>query len=62
MFLMLVYAEIERRGNRTPPFEIVPPNSKKKHSGKKYQARCLEVLQWLHAEGDITRLKVSEES
>ena len=61
IFLTLVYAEIEQRWNKTPPFEIEPTNPKKKHSGKKYQARCLEVLQWLHAEGDITRLKVSEE-
>lgn len=62
MFLTLVYAEIERRWNNTPPFEIEPPDPKEKHGGEKYQARCLEVLQWLHAEGDITRLKVSEES
>jgi len=62
MFLTLVYAEIERRWNKMPSLGIVLPNPKKKHGGKKYQARCLEVLQWLHAEGDITRLKVSEES
>ena len=62
MFLTLVYAEIERRWNKTPPFEIEPPDRKKKHGGKKYQARCLEVLRWLHAEGDIMGLKVSEES
>jgi hypothetical protein len=62
MFLTLVYAEIERRWNKTPPFEIVPPSAKKKHGGKKYQARCLDILRWLHAEGDITRLEVSEES
>ena len=55
MFLTLVYAEIERRWNKTPPFEIEKPNAKKKHGGKKYQARCLEILQWLHAEGDITK-------
>ena len=59
---MLVYAEIERRWNKTPPFDIEPPNHKKKHGGKKYQARCLEVLRWLLAEGDITRLKISSES
>src|ERR1051326_967488 len=59
MFLTLVYAEIERRWNKTPLFAIVPPNTKKKHGGKKYQARCLEVLRWLHTEGDITRLEVS---
>jgi hypothetical protein len=62
MFLTLVYAEIERRWNRTPPLEIVQPNPEKKYGGKKYQARCLELLRWLHAEGDITRLKVAEES
>lgn len=62
MFLALVYAEIERRWNKTPPFAIESPNSKKKHGGKKYQARCLEVLQCLHAEGYISRLDVSPES
>jgi hypothetical protein len=58
MLLTLVYAQVERRWNRTPPFDIVPPNPKRKHGGKKYQARCLELLQWLHAEGDITSLEV----
>src|SRR5437660_3977567 len=58
MLLTLVYAEIERRWNKTPPLEIVPPNPKRKHGGKKYQARCLEILRWLHAEGDITKLDV----
>ena len=62
IFLTLVCAEIERRWNKTPPYEIEPPNRKKKRGGKKYQARCLEVLQWLHAEGDITSLDVSSES
>jgi hypothetical protein len=62
MFLTLVYAAIERRWNKTPPFEIVPPSPKKKDGGKKYQARCLEILQWLHAEGDIKTLEVAEES
>ncbi len=62
IFLTLVYAEIERRWNKTPPFEIVPPNTKKKHGGKKYQARCLDLLRWLRAEGDITRLEVSTDS
>src|SRR5215472_2501045 len=62
MFLTLVYAEIERRWNKTPPFGIEPPKPKKRHGGKKYQARCLEVLQWLRADGDITRLEVSSES
>src|SRR5205823_14681021 len=62
MFLTLVYAEVERRWNKTPPFSIEPPNPKKKHGGRQYQARCLEVLQWLHAEGDITRLLLSPES
>ena|SRR5437588_7456206 len=61
MFLTLVYAEIERRWNKTPLLEIERPNRKKKHGGKKYQARCLEILQWLHAEGDITSLEVSSE-
>jgi hypothetical protein len=62
MFLTLVFAEIERRWNKTPPFGVVPPNPKKKHGGGEYQALCLEVLRWLHAEGDITRLDVSSES
>ena len=62
IFLTLVYAEIERRWNKTPPFEIVLPNPKKKHGGKKYQARCLEVLHWLLAEGDITILVISSAS
>ncbi len=61
MFLTLVYAEIERRWNKTPPFEIEPPDPKKEHGGKDYQARCLEILQWLHVEGDITTLEVSSE-
>src|ERR1700688_1450776 len=62
MFLTLVYAEIERRWNKSPPFEIVPPNAEKKHGGKKYQTRCLEILQWLRAEGDMTSLEISSES
>jgi hypothetical protein len=62
MFLTLVYAEIERRWNKTPPFAVKQPNPKMKHGGKKYQARCLEILQWLHAEGDITRLEISSAS
>jgi hypothetical protein len=62
MFLTLVYAEIEQRRNKTPPLEIMSPNPKKKHGGKKHQARCLEVLRWLHAEGDITSLQVSADS
>jgi hypothetical protein len=62
MFLMLVYAEVERRWNKTPPFEIVPPDPTKEHGGKEYQVRCLEVLKWLHAEGDISSLEVSSES
>ena len=62
MFLTLVYAEIERRWNKTPPFAVKPLNSKMKHGGKKYQTRCLEVLQWLHTEGDITMLEISSES
>src|SRR5437762_10016292 len=59
MFLTLVYAEIERRWNKTPPFDLRPPNPKRKHGGSKYQALCLEVLQWLHVEGDITSLEIS---
>src|SRR5438128_10301110 len=62
LFLTLVYAEVERRWNKTPALAIVSPNPKKKHGGKKYQARCLDILQWLHAEGDITSLAVSSES
>jgi hypothetical protein len=62
MVLTLVYAEIERRWNKTPPFEVEPPDHRKKHGGRKYQARCLEVLRWLCAEGDITSLTISPES
>jgi len=62
IFLTLVCAEIERRWNKTPPFEIEPPIPRKKHGGKKYQDRCLEILQWLHAEGDITKLEISSHS
>jgi hypothetical protein len=62
MFLTLVYAEIERRWNKTPPFEARPPNPTKKHGGRKYQARCLDVLRWLHAEGDITKLVIKSKS
>ena len=62
MFLTLVYGEIERRWNKTPPFAIEAPSPKKKHGGREYQARCLEILQWLQAEGDITNLRVSLES
>jgi hypothetical protein len=62
MFLTLVYAEIERRWNKTPPFEVERPDPAEAHGGSEYQARCLEVLKWLHAEGDITSLEVSEES
>ncbi len=55
-------AEIERHWNRTPPLDVEPPDPRKKHGGEKYQARCLEVLQWFHAEGDIMRLDLSSES
>jgi hypothetical protein len=61
MFLTLVYAEIERRWNKTPPYEIQPPNPREEHGGPQYQARCLDVLKWLHAEGDITKLVISPE-
>lgn len=57
----LVYAEIERRWNKTPPVEIVPPDSNEKHGGSEYQSCCLEILRWLHDKGDITSLKVSED-
>jgi hypothetical protein len=57
-----VYAEFERRRNKTPPFDIEPRDAEKKHGGKEYQAVCLEVLRRLHAEGDITRLVVSPKS
>ena len=43
LFLTLVYAEVERRWNKTPPFEIIPPHPQRKHGGKKYQARCLQM-------------------
>jgi hypothetical protein len=62
MFLTLVYAEIERRWNKTPPFEVMPPHPTEEHGGKAYQDRCLEILRWLHAEGDITKLQISPES
>src|SRR5438552_962275 len=62
VFLTLVYAEIERRWNKTPPFAIVPPNAREKHGGQEYQIRCLDILRWLHAEGGITTLEVSSES
>ena len=62
MFLPLVYGEIERRWNKTPPFELEPPKPKKKHGGKAYQARCLDILRWLHSEGNITKLRVTRES
>ena len=62
IFLTLVYAEVERRWNKTPPFDIEPPNPKKKHGGKTYQARCLEILQWLQIEGDNTSLEISPKS
>jgi hypothetical protein len=61
MFLTLVYAEIERRWNKTPPFAMERPNPAQQNGGSDYQARCLEVLEWLHAEGDITRLEVAPE-
>src|SRR5438105_1005190 len=62
MFMtLLVYAEIERRWNKTPPFEIEQADPKEEHGGKKYQAHCLDILRWLHAEGDITSLEVSSE-
>ena len=61
IFLTLVYAEIERRWNKSPPLEIEPPNPLKNHGGREYQARCLEVLQWIHAEGDITKLVITPE-
>jgi hypothetical protein len=62
LFLPLVYAAIERRWNKTPPLDVRPPNRTQQHGGKEYQARCLEILRWLHAEGDITSLEVSSES
>jgi hypothetical protein len=62
MLLTLVYGEIERRWNKTPPFEMEQANPKKKHGGKAYQARCLDILRWLRAEGDITSLEISRES
>ena len=62
IFLTLVYAAIERRWNKTPPFEIEPPNDKKKHGGKRYQDRCLQILKWIRAWGDISTLVISQES
>jgi hypothetical protein len=34
MFLTLVYAEIERRWNKTPSFEIEPPNPRRNTAAK----------------------------
>jgi hypothetical protein len=62
IFLMLVYAEIERRWNKTLPFDIEPPNPNESHGGNTYQARCFEVLKWIHAEGDIAMLVILQES
>jgi hypothetical protein len=59
MFLTLVFAEVERRWNKILPFEIVLPDSDQEYGGSEYQSRCLEILQWLLVEGDITRLHVS---
>src|SRR3954463_9397107 len=62
IFLTLVYAEVERRWNKTPPVVIEAPDRKKRHGGKMYQVRCLEILEWLHEEGDISILTISPES
>jgi hypothetical protein len=58
VFLTLIYAAIERRWNKTPPFEVIPPTDEDDYGGAAYQARCLDVLEWLHQEGDITTLSV----
>jgi hypothetical protein len=47
---------------RTVRDKVMPPSPERKRGGKKYQARCLEILWWLHAEGDIASLEVAEES
>src|SRR5947199_9640779 len=47
IFLTLVYAEVERRWNKTQPFEVEPPNPKQKHGGKTHQTRCLRLVQSL---------------
>jgi hypothetical protein len=62
LFLTLVYAEIERRWNKTPPFAVERPDPAKEYGGSAHQARCMQILQWLHAEGDITTLEVAAES
>ena len=62
IFLTLVYAAIERRWNKTPPFEIVTPNPTQNHGGKRYEDRCLQILQWIRAWGDISMLVISPES
>jgi hypothetical protein len=62
IFLTLVYAEVERRWNKTPPFDMEPPDRKKKYGGDQDQRRCLGILEWLQAEGDISTLRVSEDS
>jgi hypothetical protein len=61
MFLTLVYAEIERRWNKTPPFEIVRPNAKKKpHDDRKPEdymetaADSLELAKVLAGQGGIS--------
>jgi hypothetical protein len=62
LFLTLVCAEIERRWNKTPPFEVMVPDPDAEHGGAEYPTRCLEILRWLHTEGDITKLAISAES
>src|SRR5260370_5383811 len=43
MFLTLVYAEIERHWNKTPPFPLQPPKPRKKHGCRKSPAPCLGI-------------------
>ena len=53
MFLTLLYAECERRWNKTPPFEVVKPGPEPKQpkddafhfppGGQDYQDRCLKT-------------------
>jgi hypothetical protein len=46
-------------GTRRHRFRSSRPAAKTKRGGEKYQAHCLEILHWLHAECDITALEVS---
>lgn len=61
LMMTLVYAAIERRWNKSPPFAVAPPDPDAAFGGDLYQNDCLAVLHWLHAEGDPVGLRISEE-